>query len=228
MANEIAPEIIERFMALAGPDVADGLERNGLEGATQGVLPLWPDCRQIVGPAQTLKLVPPGEGPESAAYDTLRAAVAGGKGCVLVIDNGNRPDVNSFGGIVGTTSKHYGLAGCVSDGAMRDINEYKALDFPCYAAGPALTSIRTRSSSVGYGLEVSLAGVPVRPGDLVFGDENGVLIVPREHIETVLETAELVKRTEERIIAAVRAGQDPVEAHEAVRYDQMLSDRGRT
>jgi 4-hydroxy-4-methyl-2-oxoglutarate aldolase len=69
-----------------------------------------------------------------------------------------------------------------------------------------------------------LAGVPVRPGDLVFGDENGVLIVPREHVETVLETAELVKRTEEQIIAAVRAGQDPVEAHEAVRYDQMLKN----
>ena len=224
MAKNFAPEIIERFMALAGPDVADGLERNGLEGATRGVLPLWPDCRKIVGPAQTLKLVPPGKGPESAAYDTLRAVVAGGEGCVLVIDNGNRPAVNSFGGIVGTTSKHYGLAGCVSDGAMRDINEYKALDFPCYAAGPALTSIRTRSSSIGYGIEVSLADVPVRPGDLVFGDENGVLIVPRDHIDTVLETAELVKRTEERIIAAVRSGQDPVEAHEEVRYDQMLKN----
>ena len=225
MANEIAPGIIERFMALAGPDVADGLERNGLEGATQGVLPLWPDCRKIVGPAQTLKLVPLGEGPESAAYDTLRAVVAGGEGCVLVIDNGRRPTVNSFGGIVGTTSKHYGLAGCVSDGAMRDINEYKSLDFPCFAAGPALTSIRTRSSSVGFGLDITLAGVPVRPGDLVFGDENGVLIVPRQQIETVLKTAELVKRTEERIIAAVRAGQNPVEAHEEVRYDQMLGEK---
>lgn len=225
MANPITSEIIERFMALAGPDVADGLERNGLEGATEGVLPLWPDCGKIVGPAQTLKLVPPGEGPESAAYDTLRAVVAGGEGCVLVIDNSNRPAVNSFGGIVGTTSKHYGLAGCVSDGAMRDINEYKALDFPCYATGPALTSIRTRSSSVGYGIEITFAGFTVRPGDLVFGDENGVLIVPQVHVETVLETAELVKRTEEQIIAAIRSGQEPVEAHEDVRYDQMLNEK---
>ena len=224
MVDGISRETIQRFMTLAGPDVADGLERNGLEGATQGVLPLWPDCRKIVGPAQTLKLVPPGEGPESAAYDTLRAVVAGGEGCVLVIDNDNRPTVNSFGGIVGTTSKHYGLAGCVSDGAMRDINEYKALDFPCYAAGPALQSIRTRSSSAGYGIEITFAGIAVRPGDLVFADENGVLIVPRDHVETVVETAELVKRTEERIIAAVRSGQDPVEAHEAVRYDQMLAE----
>ena len=224
MAMQIDPQIVERFEALAGPDVADGLERNGLEGAAEGVLPLWPDCRKIVGPAQTLKLVPPGEGPESAAYDTLRAVVASGQGSVLVIDNGSRPTVNSFGGIVGTTSKHYGVAGCVSDGAMRDINEYKALDFPCYASGPALTSIRTRSSSAGYGIEVIFAGLAVRPGDLVFGDENGVLIVPRDHIEAVLETAELVKRTEERIIAAIRGGQDPVAAHEAVHYDQMLAE----
>ena len=223
MTNDLAPEIIDRFMALAGPDVADGLERNGLEGATEGVFPLWPDCRKIVGPAQTLKLAPPGQGPESAAYDTLRAVVDGGEGCVLVIDNGNRPTVNSFGGIVGTTSKHYGLAGCVSDGAMRDINAYKSLDFPCYAAGPALTSIRTRSSSAGFGIEIEFAGLKVQPGDLVFGDENGVLIVPQVHIGIVLETAEMVKRTEERIIAAVRSGQDPVEAHEDVRYDQMLS-----
>ena len=214
-------------MALSGPDVADGLERNGLEGAAPGVLPLWPDCRKIAGPAQTLKLAPPGEGPESAAYDTLRAVVAGGAGSVLVIDNGGRPGVNSFGGIVGTTAKHYGLAGCISDGAMRDVNEYKALDFPCYAAGPALTSIRTRSSSLGYGIEIAFAGLAVRPGDLVFGDENGVLVVPRESIGAVLEAAELVKRTEERIVAAIRGGQDPVAAHEAVRYDQMLTGTRR-
>ena len=148
------------------------------------------DCRAGPNP----QLVPPGEGPESAAYDTLRAVVAGGQGSILVIDNGSRSTVNSFGGIVGTTSKHYGVAGCVSDGAMRDINEYKALDFPCYASGPALTSIRTRSSSAGYGIEVTFAGLAVRPGDLVFGDENGVLIVPRDRIEAVLETAELVER----------------------------------
>ena len=222
MVDTVSRDTLQRFMKLAGPDVSDGMERNGLDGAAQGVLPLWPDCRKIVGPAQTLKLVPTGEGPESAAYDTLRAVVAGGEGSVLVIDNGNRPTVNSFGGIVGTTSKHYGLAGCVSDGAMRDINEYKTLDFPCYGTGPALQSIRGRSSSVGFGIEITFAGVSVRPGDLVFADDNGVMIVPRGHIGAVLETAELVKRTEERIVAAIRTGQDPVEAHEDVRYDTML------
>jgi 4-hydroxy-4-methyl-2-oxoglutarate aldolase len=225
MASTIPASIIRRYMKLSGPDVSDGLERNGLRGAAHGVLPLWPACRKIVGPAMTLKLVRPRRGGTSGVLDTLRAVVAGGKGSVLVIDNGGRADVNSFGGIVGNTAKHNGVAGIVSDGAMRDVNEYMRIGLPCYATGPALESIRGRSTSLGFGKDVRLAGVKVRPGDLVFADVNGVVIVPQDSIVPVLEAAELVLATEQRIIAAVKSGVDPIKAHEDVDYDVMLKKR---
>ncbi|MEO8134696.1 MAG: RraA family protein, partial [Betaproteobacteria bacterium] len=83
-------------------------------------------------------------------------------------------------------------------------------------------SVRGRSSCAGYGIDIELGGTRVRPGDLVMGDENGVLVIPFERVADVLAFAQHVKAVEEKVIAAVRAGMDPIEAHEKVKYDQML------
>jgi regulator of RNase E activity RraA len=82
--------------------------------------------------------------------------------------------------------------------------------------------VRGRSSCAGYGIEVKLGGVRVRPGDFIVGDENGTVVIPMERIAEVLAFAQKVKATEERVIAEIRAGADPVEAHEKVNYDNML------
>ena len=60
-------------------------------------------------------------------------------------------------------------------------------------------------------------------GDLVMGDDNGVVVVPREHVEAVLQIATECRATEERIVEAIRGGVDPIEAHERVQYDQMTA-----
>jgi 4-hydroxy-4-methyl-2-oxoglutarate aldolase len=145
----------------------------------------------------------------------------GRPGDVLVIDQAGRMDVNSYGGVAGFTTRHFGLVGCVIDGVTRDIDEYKQLNLPVYGKGFIQQSIRNRCACAGYAIEVELGGVPVRPGDLIMADENGVCVVPKDRMAEVLEFAKLFKSIEDTVVEAVRGGADPVEAHQRVRYDMM-------
>jgi 4-hydroxy-4-methyl-2-oxoglutarate aldolase len=105
---------------------------------------------------------------------------------------------------------------------VRDVDEYKGYGMPVYARGIAQQSVRGRSSCAGYGIAVKLGGVPVRPGDFIVADMNGTVVIPMERIAEVLAFAQKVKATEDRVIAEIRAGADPMEAHEKVNYDNML------
>lgn len=213
--------LISQYRMLSTANVSDGLDRLGIKGAPHGIGPLWDACPKIVGPAATLKLVPVGQAEESPVLGTLEAVKRGRPGDVLVIDQAGRMDVNSYGGVAGFTTRHFGLAGCVIDGVTRDIDEYKQLNLPVYGRGFIQQSIRERCACAGYAIEVQLGGVPVRPGDLIVADENGVCVVPQEKAAEVLEFAQLFKSIEDTVVEAVRGGADPVEAHQRVRYDMM-------
>ena len=214
-------ELVAAYRQLSTANLSDGLDKAGIAGTPHGIGPLWSSCARIVGPAATLKLVPAGEANESPVLGTLEAIKRGNPGDVLVIDQGGRMDVNSYGGVAGFTTRHFGLAGTVIDGVTRDIDEYKALNLPVYGRGFIQQSIRNRCACAGYGIGVRLGGVPVEPGDLIMADENGICVVPRARMTEVLEHAMLFKSIEEGIIEAVRQGVDPVEAHDRVRYDMM-------
>ena len=165
--------------------------------------------------------MPVGDADESPVLGTLEAVKRGNPGDVLVIDQGGRMDVNSYGGVAGFTTRQFGLVGTVIDGVTRDIDEYKTLNLPVYGRGFIQQSIRNRCACAGYGIPVRLGGVAVDPGDIIVADENGVCVVPRASVAEVLEHATLFKNIEEGIIEAVRQGVDPVEAHDRVRYDMM-------
>jgi regulator of RNase E activity RraA len=213
--------LIAEYRMLSTANVSDGLDRLGINGSPHGIGPLWDACAKIVGPACTLKLVAVGEADESPVLGTLRAVQSGRAGDVLVIDHDGRMDVNSYGGVAGFTTRHNGLVGCVIDGVTRDIDEYKELNLPVYGRGFIQQSIRNRCACAGYQIEVQLGGVPVRPGDLIVADENGICVVPTDRLEEVLGFAQLFKSIEDKIIEEVRSGVDAVTAHENVRYDLM-------
>lgn len=215
---------IAAYRMLSTANVSDGLDRVGFNGQPLGIDPLWDGCPKIVGPAATLKLVPVGEAEESPVLGTLEAVKIGNSGDILVIDQGGVMDINSYGGVAGFTTRQFGLIGCVIDGVTRDVDEYRQLNLPVYAKGRITKSIRNRCACAGYGIEVQLGGVPVRPGDLIFADDNGVCVVPKEHMAEVLKFATLFKKIEDAIVEEVRRGADPVEAHDKVRYDLMTKE----
>jgi len=213
--------LVSQYLNVSVPNVSDALDRLGLTGSTENILPIYP-CAKIAGPAATLKYVPHGVSEESTVLGTLKAIVHGGAGSILVVDASENPFVNSLGGVAGATAKHHGLLGCVTDGVVRDVDEYKIYGLPVYARGVSQQSVRGRSSCAGYGIPVKLGGVSVTPGDFILADENGTVVIPKAHVSDVLEFAQKVKATEDKVIAQIRAGADPVDAHVQVNYDNML------
>ena len=123
--------LISQYLNVSVPNVSDALDRLGLIGSTENILPIYP-CSKIAGPAATLKYVPYGVSEESTVLGTLKAIVHGGGGSVLVVDASENPMVNSLGGVAGATAKHHGLLGCVTDGVVRDVDEYKIYGLPVY------------------------------------------------------------------------------------------------
>lgn len=224
MRKPMSKALIHGFMSVSTSNVSDALDRLGIACAPTQIGALWPGCRKIVGPAMTLRLAPVEAAHKeiTTAIGTLQAIMDAHPGDVLVIDVGGRMDLNTFGGVAGATALHYGLAGVVCDGVARDIDEYKTLDLPVFGKGFIHQSVRGRVGYLGHGGEARLGANPVRTGDLVVGDENGVVVVPHEQAAEVLRIARFVKATEDGVIAAIRSGEDPIEAHQKVRYDEML------
>jgi 4-hydroxy-4-methyl-2-oxoglutarate aldolase len=217
--------VVQAYLKLATSNVSDALDRLQLKGAPHGLLPLWPGCQKIVGRAMTMKLTP--EGSASPVLGTLEAIMAAQPGDVLVIDQAGRMDVNSWGGIATFTAVQYGLVGVVIDGVTRDVDEMKALSFPAYAKGIIQQSIRNRCAFAGHSIEVQVGGVAVRAGDLVMGDDNGIVIVPQEHIADALKIAQECAEMEEKVKDWIAQGVNPLEAHERVKYDQLLGTAQR-
>lgn len=218
-------EITDGYLKVSASNVSDACDRLSINGAVKGVLPVF-SCSKIVGHAATLKLTIPSERfKRSPVIGTLEAIALGGAGGVLVIDCRDNPATNCFGGIAGATAKQTGLVGCVADGVVRDVDEYKGYGLPVYGKGIVQQSIRGRSVCEGLDIPVEIGGVTVRPNDLVMADDNGVVVIPRELAEEALRIALVIKATEDRVIAAIRSGESSIEAHKKVDYDQLLKPR---
>ena len=220
-AQRFAQGITDGFLNVSASNVSDACDRLSIKGAVQGILPLFP-CAKIVGHAATLKLTKPGGAAKLSPTDgTFLAVESGGPGAIFVIDSHESPTVSCMGGIAGATAKHGGYVGCVADGIVRDVDEYKGYGLPVYARGINQQSVRGRSVVEGYSIPVQLGGVTVNPNDLVFADDNGVVVVPRDQADEVLRLALIIKATEDRVIAAVRSGERALDAMKKVDYDNL-------
>lgn len=216
--------ILERFAKLDTCTVSDALDSLGLKGATWGVRPQWP-CPRIAGRAVTMKIKPvglqqPAQHLGSAAIESAKA------GDIIVIDNGGRLEFSTWGGLLSLSARLKGIAGVVIDGACRDIDEARELEFPVYARGVVPMTARGRVMQQSFNREVQFAGVQVHPGDLVIADGSGVVIVPSEKEQEVVTAAEAVFQKEAEMAAGIRKGFSGLEMLEKLGYEQML-DRGK-
>jgi 4-hydroxy-4-methyl-2-oxoglutarate aldolase len=141
--------------------------------------------------------------PVLAADDHLpvmSALAAAAPGDVLVIaTNGGSRAV--FGELFATEARKRGLAGIVADGYCRDLRGLRSIGLPVFARGTTPRS-GTTVSRAALGGTVACGGVEVAAGDVVFGDDDGLLIAARERIAAALDTAEEIARSERAILAA--------------------------
>ena len=212
------------FQELSTCNLSDALDRLEVTGQVQGILPLWAGCPKVAGPAMTMKLSP--DAGYSTVIGTLEAVQASSPGDLLVIDNGGRPGINSFGGIAAFSARRYGMQGCVIDGSTRDVDEMADLTLPVYGRGVVNTSVRGRIGFEGHSSPVNLGDVRVNPGDFVFADVNGVVVVPPDAVADVLRWARRFNQMEQAIKRDIASGTTPVTAHNRRRYDQAARRPG--
>lgn len=218
-----ADALLERLQRLDACAVSDALDALQLRGATIGLRPLWA-CPKIVGRAVTVKIVPAGVAKPSVHLATP-AIEAAQPGDVIVIDNAGRTDVSSWGDILSTASVTKGLSGVVIDGACRDIDGSRDMGFPVYGRAVVPVTARGRIVQESFNTLIQMAGVQVRPGDLVIADGSGAVFVPQESAEKVIETAERLTAREAAMAEAVRAGRSVVEVMHDTQFDEALKGK---
>jgi regulator of RNase E activity RraA len=178
---------------LSAPILSDVMDSLGLMGQAMRpfVRPL-DETDVLIGRARTGLYMPvyearPGENPyevEIALVDDLKP------GDVPVLACGGPTErIAPWGELLSTASKVRGAAGCVTDGLVRDTRQIRALRFPVFHGGIGPLDTKGRARMVERDTPVECAGVRVRTGDIVFGDADGVVVIPQEHAEDVLERA---------------------------------------
>jgi len=198
---------VEEFGKLPTGNISDAMDELGLQGGVAtGLHTIDRSLPTMAGVAVTVCQGPrqPGAGRERLTrHPTVLDEVAK-PGDVLVISVGGRVDVCSWGGILSLRARRKGLAGVVIDGAARDINEMVDTRFPVFIKGATPRASHLLLDTLTVNQPMECAGVQVRPGDIVVGDDTGVVFVPVEHAEEVLRVAQAVKEREDRIVAGLQ------------------------
>jgi regulator of RNase E activity RraA len=213
-------DLVARLAALDACAVSDALDKLGLPGTVTGIHSLTVQ-RRIAGPARTVQLGPPQPPGSSARHLGTTAITQATEGDVIVIAHGRRDDCAGWGGNLSRAARKRGVAGVIVDGACRDIDEAREIDFPMFGTAAIPLTARGRSSEVSNGEPVVIGGVTVRSGDLVLADGSGVVFVDHDRAGDVIEAAEAIARVEAQMAARIEAG-DPVDEVMGTSYESML------
>jgi regulator of RNase E activity RraA len=134
---------------------------------------------------------------------------------VVAIDNAGRMDCSVWGDTLTLFAVTNQFAGTVVDGVCRDIDGTREHAYPMFARGIFMRTGKNRVVIETIQAPISLATIPVRSGDLLFGDETGVVAIPADRVEEVLSLAHQTVRRDEAVAAAIRNGASLIEAWRA-------------
>lgn len=197
-------QLLDGFAGTDSSAVSDALDRLSLTPGCGGIRPVH-GHPTIVGFAVTVALEPH-DGRAAGAHIGTAAVERADDSSVIVVDNGGRTDVSSWGGILSLGAVTRGVRGVIVHGAVRDAGEARELGFPVYARATTPRTARGRLQMRQDTGPVSLGEATVAEGDVVLADETGVVVVPRARAEEVLALAQAIVAGEQAIAAEVRAG----------------------
>ncbi len=166
------------------------------------IAPAWPGAR-IAAPAYNVRCTP---GDNLAIHVAAAEAPAGS---VLVVDVGELPDYGYWGEVLTTGARARGIEGLIIDGGVRDIIAIETLAFPVFASTIALRGA-SKNQPGAVNVPIRCGGASLVRGDWVVGDADGVVVVPGEHLDTVLEQAALRTRNERAMLESLRGGKTTV------------------
>ena len=187
-------EMIAIFREVSGPNISDAMHR---KGAMRGILPINLGIK-IVGRAVTVQTFP---GDWAKPVESIDMA---GPGDVLVIYNGSN-SISPWGGLATLSCKMRGIEGAVIDGAVRDVDEIRALKYPTWSSGISPNAGDPKGMGE-INSEITCGGQTVKPGDYIVADENGVVVIPKERAYEIARRAKEVEKMESRLYEEIRRG----------------------
>lgn len=209
----LTPELVNALSHVSTATLTTQLFKRGLRNTFLfGLAPLNPDAARFVGEAFTLRYIPAREDldrlpvfrdpshPQRLAIESVRS------GQVLVIDARGEGRAASAGDILLTRLAVRGAAAVITDGSFRDSPEIRTMALPAFCSSASATTNLALHHAVDMQVPIGCAGVPIYPGDVLVGDREGVVCVPRECVEEVARDALEQEELETYIKDRVRAG----------------------
>jgi 4-hydroxy-4-methyl-2-oxoglutarate aldolase len=206
-------DLLEALARYDAPTLANAIETFDVQPRDVGfadsrIRCMFPELGRMVGYAGTATIVARGapRPDESVGYDALYSHVRTVRGprIVVVKDLDDPPAHGSLWGEVhATIFGALGCVGCVTDGAVRDLDEARGMGFHFFAAGPAVSHAYVRVQTVGEPVEIG--GLLVAPGDLLHADQHGVLKIPLEIAAELPAAADRVIESEQSLLRWVRS-----------------------
>lgn len=192
----IDPHVREKLLQVGSANVANVLLSKGLRNVMMlGLSPLSADQPQMVGPAYTLRFIPAREDLDSMVnYGKTdnkhrRAIEECPSGSILVIDAFGSLAASSMGDMMAARLKFRGVSGVVTDGGYRDSAAITTTGLPCFQARNAPPATPIALHPIALNEPVGCAGVAVYPGDVLVGDSDGVVVIPRHLVGEVAAEA---------------------------------------
>jgi regulator of RNase E activity RraA len=210
-------DLLARCAKIGSSTWSDALDTFGISGLVEGIQHRSGNER-IVGFATTARQV----AGELGQYDRADFAVgklvaATGPGRVLMIDVGGAP-ISTFGGIASMAAKARGATAVIIDGACRDVDEIQAVGLWMASRWVSPRTGKTRLQLQELGQQVTIGSVIVNEGDLVVGDDTGIVVVPRAEVEKVLVEAERILEVDFAVEKGIKEGKTFAQAAAAANY----------
>jgi 4-hydroxy-4-methyl-2-oxoglutarate aldolase len=210
-------ENVERASRLDTATLSDALDKLGLAGQCLGIKPRDHGFR-MTGRAYTVLYGPLDASKPGTVGDYIDNLEPG---TVVVLDNGGREDATVWGDILTAVAHRKGLAGTVIDGANRDTHLCLTLGYPIFSRSYSMRTGKDRVQVDAEQVPVTIGQARVAPGDLVRGDADGVVAIPRSREDEVLGVAEHIERAEQEIRDLVATGMSLKEARERLQYHKL-------
>ena len=209
--------IIHGLRDLPTATISDAMDKLGIVGQCLGIAPLDPRFR-LVGRAFTLRYRTAGVVDRGTVGDYIDDVAPGD---IVVLDNQGRLDATVWGDILTAVATRRKIGGTVIHGVCRDVSRALDLGYPIFSRGRYMRTGKDRVEVESMNQPVSLGEVQVRPGDILVGDADGILVVPKIREQEIFETARAIEDAEQAIERETAKGIRLDEARKTFRYHQL-------
>jgi regulator of RNase E activity RraA len=217
MSEQQKDKNVERVAKLDTATLSDAMDKLRISGQCLGIKPRNHDFR-LAGRAYTILYGPLDAEKPGTVGDFIDKL---DEGTVVVIDNGGREDATVWGDILTFLAHKKKLGGTVIDGACRDVHLCLSLGYPIYSRSYSMRTGKDRVQVDAEQVPVNVGDARVQPGDLIRGDADGVVCIPKSREEEVLAVAEQIEEAEAKIRAMLEAGKTITEARAAMKYHSL-------